>query len=180
MSKLQEKQKAGKELDPWDDPANQVAEMPKPTEPVLLAAYAAIRDGVLPEGVIVGDSEVTAQAIQDQIRAGKTFDDVFAPQKLKAWQDIAGEPVLVRRFHLNPSTIKNETPGKSPSPAVYAVVEMVRGTGEIELRQCGGGNVLTQLVKAWEHGWLPCRLKIMVNEVRGSGNTVLRLEKVDG
>ena len=117
-------------------------------------------------------------AFQDQIRQGKTFDDVFAPQKLKAWQDIAGEPVLVRRFHLNPSTIKKET-GK-PSPAVYAVVEMVRGSGEVELRQCGGGNVLTQLVKAWEHGWLPCRLKIMSSEVRGTGNTVLRLEKVDG
>ena len=167
------------DLDPWDDPANQVAEMPKPTAPVLLAAYAAIRDGILPDGVIVGDSDVTAQAIQDQIRAGKTFDDVFAPQKLKAWQDIAGEPVLVRRFHLNPSTIKPD-PTKPPSPAVYAVVEMVRGTGEIELRQCGGGNVLTQLVKAWEHGWLPCLLKLMASEVRGSGNTVLRLEKVDG
>jgi hypothetical protein len=178
MAKMQESE-SGQALDPWDDPANDVQVMPAPTADVLEVAYRAIRDGVLPDGVVIGSSDVTAQAIQDQIRQGKSFDDVFAPSKLKAWQDLAGEPVLVRRFHLNPSTIKNETPGKGPSPAVYAVVEIVRGSGEVELVQCGGGNVLTQLVKAWEHGWLPCKLKIVASEVRGSGNTVLRLEKAD-
>jgi hypothetical protein len=170
---------AGKALDPWDDPANDIAVMVPLTAAQIELAYKAIAGEPLPENVAIGGSGSTAQEIQAQIREGKTLEDVFGTQKLKAWQDIAGEPVTVLKFHLNPSTIKPD-PGKPPTPQVYAVVTMVRSSGEIEQRQCGGGNVLVQLMKAAEEGWFPLRVKIAVGKVADTGNTVLRLEKADG
>ena len=54
-----------------------------------------------------------------------------------------------------------------------------RINGEIEMRQCGSAFVLEQLVRAWEKGWFPFKCKMIATET-GTGNTVLRLEKVDG
>lgn len=147
-----------------------------PTPALVKAAYEAI-EGSLPDGVLVevGDPEVTARAIRERIRQGKTFDDVFAPQKLPKLADLAGEgAVIVRDFHFNVSKF-DETPGSS----VYAVVEVARADGTIELRHCGGGNVLTQLVMAWEHGWFPFKAKVVAKETGNAGRTTLYLEKAD-
>lgn len=172
---------AGVEIDPWDDPANDlpVRPMPAPSAELVAAARSAI-DGTLPDGVIgqleLGDPEITARRIRDEIRNADTFDEAFGVQKLPAWQEIAGEPVRVHGFHLNPSTINDRDKG---GPAAYAVVQMTRlATGELEVRQCGGGNVLEQLVWAWEHQRFPLVVKLIAKQT-DAGNTVLRLEKVE-
>jgi hypothetical protein len=171
----------GTDVDPWDDPANDhpVRPMPEPTVELVAMARSAI-DGVLPDGAIgqgeIGDPEITARQIREEIRKAGSFDEAFGVQKLPAWQDIAGEPVRVHGFHLNPSTVNDRDNG---GPAAYAVVQMTRlATGELEVRQCGGGNVLEQLVWAWEHKTFPMIVKLTSTSTK-SGNTVLRLEKVE-
>ncbi len=168
--------KKNEELATQDDEPRSAARI-TPTPQLVAAAYAAI-EGELPAGTLieVGDPEVTARAIRQRIREGKSFDEVFAPQKLPRLQDLAGETFVVRDFHFNLSKFE-DTPGSS----IYAVVEIARiPGGELELRHCGGGNILTQLVTAWERDWFPFKAKMVVKETGNAGRTTLYLEKADG
>jgi len=160
------KQDAGQELAPWD--AGEAPAMIEPTPELVEAAYAAIFDGQLPPEI--GDPSVTARAIQERIRNETTFDGVFNAGSLPGWQDYTDEPVVVHAFHLNPANFDGQS--------VYAVVEIgVLSTGELKTVSCGGGNVLTQLVKAWENNWLPCRLVLRAKPTSTPGRTTLWLEK---
>ena len=124
----------------------------------------------------MGDPSITARAIQDRIRAAETFDQVFKAQSLPSWQEYEGEVVSVLAFHLNPSSFEGE--GTS---AAYGVVELgIPETGEIVTVQTGGGNVLMQLVKAWEKGWFPFTARLVVKDTKTPGRKTLWLEKVDG
>lgn len=159
-----------------DDEGGRSAARISPTPALVKAAYEAI-EGKLPEGVLieVGDPEVTARAIRERIRSGKSFDEVFAPQKLPRLSDLAGEGVVVvQDFHFNVSKF-DDTPGSS----VYAVVQVARADGAVELRHCGGGNVLTQLVMAWEHDWFPFKARVVSKETGNAGRSTLYLEKAD-
>ena len=127
--------------------------MPEPTSEVLEQAYRAVMDGDLPPEV--GDPAVTARAIQERIRQADSFDAAFKPQDLPKWRSLMDEPVTVGGFHLNPSSFDKGS-------AVYAVVELRReGEDDFSPYQVGGGNVLTQLLKAWEQGWFPFRGKLI-------------------
>ena len=46
--------------------------------------------------------------------------------------------------------------------------------------QTGGGNVLMQLVKAWEKGWFPFTARLVVKDTKTPGRKTLWLEKVEG
>lgn len=131
-------------------------------------AYRSIIDGdVLPD---VGDPEVISRAIMERIMAAETFEETFAPQNLIAWRELLDVPVLVRDLHLNRSTVEGGT-----GPAVYAVVDLVVvKTGEIKTVTCGGRNVLIQLVKMLEKGWLDRAVKITQKRT-GEGFNVLWL-----
>jgi len=112
------------------------------------AAYAAILDGE-PLNDKYDDPEVVSRAIVQRILDSDTFEDVFAPQDLKAWGDFEGVPVKVQTFHLNRSAFAGE--GGS---SIYAVVDMtILSSGEVVTVTCGGRNVLAQLVKMLEKGW---------------------------
>lgn len=153
----------------------------EPTPALVDAAYAAI-EGNLPEGVLieVGDPELVAMAIRERIRSGQTFDEVFAPQKLPSLGALAtsnpevGETIVFNGFHFAPSKYESEDGKKSSS--VYAIVQIVRRTGELELRHAGGGNVLTQLVWAWAHRAFPFKAKVISKET-GQQRTTYWLEK---
>lgn len=121
--------------------------MPEPTPELMEMAYAAVMDGTMPPEV--GDPAITTRAIQERIRATDKFDEAFKPQSLTPWNELLGEVVTVGGFHLNPSTLEGQS-------AVYAVVSLRReGEDDFKPYSCGGGNVLTQLLKAWEQGWFP-------------------------
>lgn len=143
--------------------------MPEPTQQVLDQVYEAIiYGGEIPE---VGDPEITAQAIQERIRSSESFDEVFKPQQLPKWSELMGEVVTIGGFHLNPSRFEKGS-------SVYAVVALKRdGEDDFSPYQCGGGNVLTQLVKAWEQGWFPFKAAL-VGRKTGQDYTTFRIEKV--
>lgn len=153
------------EVVPWEDDI--VPAMIEPTPDLVEAAYAAILDGKLPPEV--GDPSVTARAIQERIKNAKTFEDAFRPSSLQSWQDYADKPVIVHSFHLNPSNFEGQT--------AYAVVELgIPETGEFLTVSTGGGNVLTQLVKAWELGAFPFRAILKVKDTGTPGRVTLWLE----
>jgi len=130
----------------------------KPTPAALKLAYAAILDGdKLP---IASDPEAMSRAIVERIMNAETFEEAFQPQELKSWSDYLDKPVLVRTFKLNNSTFEGE--GGS---SVYAVVDIADATtGEIDTVTCGGRNVLTQLVKMLEKGWLDKPVKLIAKQ----------------
>lgn len=167
MAKTDEKKTQGAELAPWDEgiaPA-----MIEPTPELVKQAWDALFEGKLPPEI--GDSSITARAIMEKIRDADNFDQVFSPATLPSWQEYDGVPVTVFGFHLNPSTIEEGHP-------VYAVVEIgIMDTGDVRTVSTGGGNVLTQLIKAWEQSWFPFNAKMVVGTTADK-KTVLRLEKV--
>lgn len=151
--------------------------MIKPTPELVEQAYAAIMDGELPPEI--GDSSITARAIQQKIREGESFDDVFAPQSLKPLSDFEGQPVVIYGFHLNPSSFYDPKKGDDAGPAAYAVVEIGDPeSGELITVGTGGGNVLVQLVKAWEKGWFPFQAILREKDTRTPGRSTYWLEKV--
>jgi hypothetical protein len=115
----------------------------------IASAYAAILDNEKPEGLAVSDPELVTREILERIMGAETFDEAFKPQELTAWRDLIDVPVRVLDFKLNPSGLEGQ--------AVYAVVELERLDGKDPAKQtvtCGGRNVMMQLVKALEKGWL--------------------------
>jgi hypothetical protein len=117
----------------------------------LASAYAAILDNEKPEGLAVSDPELVTREILERIMNAETFDEAFKPQELTAWRDLIDVPVRVLGFKLNPSGLEGQ--------AVYAVVELERLDGDMDnpaklTVTCGGRNVMMQLVKALEKGWL--------------------------
>ena len=160
------------EIATQDAPVMQI----KPTPALVRAAYDAI-EGTLPDDVQfeAGDPEVTARAIRERIRTGSSFDEVFAPQKLPALQDYAGMGAVVfHAFHLQRSRFEGES-----TSTVYAVCEITSPAGEIVTCHCGGGNVLTQLVSAWEHNWFPFKALVVARDTSTPGRKTLWLEKAN-
>jgi hypothetical protein len=149
-----ETESASTELAPWDEPPRGLAAI-EPTPELVEQAYNAIINKELPPEI--GDPEITARLIMERIKAG-TFDESMDPREsLASWsKEYAEQPVTVIGFHLNPSTFENEEGEKG----VYAVVELMVEGGELVTVSCGGGNVLMQLVKAWEENRYPfvCQL----------------------
>lgn len=117
----------------------------------LATVYAAILDNKTPEGMGVSDPEVVTREILERIMSAETFDEAFRPQELGAWADLIGVPVRVLDFKFNPSGIENQ--------GIYAVVDLERLDGDMDdpvkvTVTCGGRNVMMQLAKALEKGWL--------------------------
>lgn len=141
----------------------------EPTKELVEQAYTAILGGGLPPEV--GDPEITRKMILTRIAEG-TFEESLDPSaSLPSLQAYAGEPVLFRGFHLNPSSFK-ETEG---APDAYAVIEISNpATGEEDLVQFGGGNVLMQLIKAWEEGKFPFTA-VLTPQKTGQGYTTFWL-----
>lgn len=131
-------------------------------------AYAAILDG---EAIAsYADPEVVSRAIVERIMGAETFDEAFRPQELAAWRDLLDVPVTVRSFHLNPSGFEGQ------GSSVYAVVDLVRmDDGEAATVTCGGRNVLAQLVKMLEMGWLDKPVRMIAKQT-AEGYSALWLE----
>lgn len=135
-----------------------------PTKAELDQAYAAILDGKpLPQ---VSDPEVVSRAILERILTAETFEDAFAPQELTSWRDLLDVPVFVRSFHLNSS-------GFEQGSSVYAVCDLQRADGAnwddgrpTLTVTCGGRNVLAQLVKMLEKGWLDRPVAMIAKRTR--------------
>jgi hypothetical protein len=166
---------SGSEVAPWDEPTAMAA---IPATPALLQQ---VRDAIDGKGLPpeVGDPEIMARLIRERIRTG-TFDDSMSPSaKLPAWADeYLDRLVVVYGFHMNPSTIEN--PDDPARKGVYAVVEVgLPGTGEIVTVSCGGGNVLEQLVKAWEEGRFPFQA-VLTGTKTSRGYTTLWLKRPEG
>jgi hypothetical protein len=145
--------------------------MSKPTKAQIELAYSAIMgDAELPQS---NDPEVVSRAIMERILRAETFEEAFKPQELEGWREYLGVPVLVRSFHLNPSGFAAE--GGAP---VYAVVDLTLGeNGEAVTVTCGGRNVLMQLVKALEKGWLDKPVKLVAKKTNADhGGSALWLE----
>lgn len=122
-------------------------ELAKPDPKEIERAFSVILgDEELPSA---SDPEIVTRAIVERIMAAETFDQAFQPQQLESWQQYKGEPVVVRSFKLNRTSFE-ETAGAP----VYAVCDLVLGSGEVVTVTCGGRNVLAQLVKMLQKGWL--------------------------
>ncbi len=158
-----------------DDSATALAtrEMVSPTKALVAQAYAAILDGTAPPEI--GDPEITNRAILEDIIAADSFDAVFQAQSLPSWSEAyLDTDVTVLGFHLNPSSFEGGS-------AVYAVVELAdpKDAGEIKRVTVGGQKVLVQLLKGWEQGWFPIRVKLTSKDTRNEGRKVLGLELTD-
>ena len=140
----------------------------KATKADIEKAYKAIMDG---ETVAVSDPEIVSRAIMERIIGAETFEQAFAEQSLEPWREgLIDEPVLVHGFHLNPSGFEGEG-----SSSVYAVVDLERlSDAERMTVTCGGRNVLVQLVKMLEKGWLDKPVKLTAKQTR-EGYTALWL-----
>lgn len=143
----------------------------KPTAELVQQAKQAIMAGELPPEV--GDPQITQRLILQRIADG-TFEESLEPTaSLPSLQAYAGEPVVFHGFHLNPSAFR-ESDSSSPS-AVYAVIEVSDpATGEQDVVQFGGVNVLMQLVKAWEEEKYPFRA-VLTPQRTGQGYTTFWL-----
>lgn len=130
-------------------------------------AYAAILDGEAPPQM--ADPELVTREILERIMRAETFEEAFRPQTLRAWSELIGVPVKVRDFHLNPSGLEGQT--------VYAVceLELLDGSESTTTVTCGGKNVLMQLVKALEQGWLD-KPVVLMEKPTNEGYKVLWLE----
>jgi hypothetical protein len=125
------------------------------------AAYAAILDGK--ELKSYADPELVSRAIVERIMSADTFEEAFQAQDVPAWRDYLDVPMRVHRFHLNPSSFEG-------SSSVYAVVDVERLDGKdpagVFTVTCGGRNVLAQLVKALEKGWLAKPVSLIAKRTR--------------
>lgn len=124
-------------------------------------------EGDLPQ---LADPEVISAQIVERILAAETFEDAFEPQEVEAWRDYLDVPVLVRNVHLNRSGYEGTS--------IYAVCEIERVDGEEPQGPftvtCGGRNVLAQLYKMLEKGWLDKPVK-MTAKTTGEGYQALWL-----
>lgn len=118
-----------------------------PSKAQLAKIYEVLRgESELPERA---DPGAMSRAIMERILAGESFEDVFTQQSLTPWRSMLGRVVFVRSVHFNRSTFEGE------GPPIYAVCDLVDAdTGEAITVTCGGQNVLAQLVKGLEAGWL--------------------------
>ncbi len=175
MAKEQVTQSESSETVPWEEPTA-MAKI-EPTEALVAQVYAAIDgQGLPPE---IGDPEIMARLIRERIRQG-SFDESMGPAaKLPAWADeYLDRLVVVYGFHMNASTIEN--PDDPQRKSVYAVVEVgLPGSGEIVTVSCGGGNVLEQLVKAWQEGRYPFQA-VLTGTKTSRGYTTLWLKRPEG
>lgn len=161
---------------PLDEDTTGLPAQIKPTPELVQQMRAAILDGKLPPEV--GDPAITARLIRARILDG-SFDESMQPaESLPSWRDeYTDENVTVLGFHLVPSAFKDEA-AKS-GVAAYAVVElMTPETGELVTVQTGGGNVLAQLIKAWEEERFPFQAVLRQKPTGTPGRSVLWLEKV--
>ncbi len=162
------------DLEPWDGPTGLAAIEPTPT--LVEQAYAAIMDNQVPPEI--GDPQITARLIQERIKLG-TFEQSLNPaDSLPAWtKTLEGVEVVVYGFHLNPSTFENEDGVKG----VYAVVELGDvESGEMTTVSTGAGNVLMQLVKAWEEGKFPFRATLVEKKTSTPGRSTYWLQRAQG
>lgn len=119
------------------------------------------------------DAETAAAAIRARIRESDDFDSVFGEQELESWQDHLGEVFTVHSFHLNKSTFDE-------GQRVYAVVVVSSpGSDEKHLLTTGGGNVLSQLVKALERDWFPLDLFMVAKQTSTQGRQTYWLRKAE-
>jgi hypothetical protein len=137
--------------------------MPQPSPEEMEMAWDAVLNGKpLPE---MGDPEITARAIKERIKDADSFDEVFKSQDLPKWSDLIGEVVTIGGFHLNPSSFEKGS-------SVYAVVELRReGEDDFHPYQCGGENVLMQLLKALEQQWFPFNGALIGKDTRQGHTT---------
>ena len=156
--------------------AKETTALEAPGSAQLEAAYAAILDGTeLPGDLTVGgkaaDPELVSRQIVERLLAAETFEELFQPQSVPAWRDMMDVPVFVRDVKLNRSTIAGST-----GAPVYAVCELERLDNASRVTvTCGGRNVLAQLVKAMEKGWLDRPVKL-IGKPTGEGYTALWLQ----
>jgi hypothetical protein len=113
-------------------------------------ALTAILDGTPIPNIGTGDPAAVSRAIAERIAKSETFEEAFAPQDLDAWTNYIGVPVFVQDFHLNPTGFLVEG-----QPSVYAVADIANvADGDVKTVTCGGRNVLMQLVKMKQKGWM--------------------------
>lgn len=134
---------------------------PKITKAEIEAAKKSILFGEPLPGADTKDAEAISIEIAQRIFGAETFEEAFNAQELQGWQELMDVPVLVRDVKLN-STGFEVANGSS----IYAVVDLLvidKETGEFTTAQtvtCGGRNVLAQLVKMLEQGWMDRPVKL--------------------
>jgi hypothetical protein len=149
-------------------------EVAKLTQADIDVAYSAILDGTPIPNQGTGDPAAVSRAIAERILKSETFEDVFKAQDLDAWTNYIGVPVFVQEFHLNPTGYSVEG-----NPSVYAVVDIANvSDGEVKTVTCGGRNVMAQLVKMLEKGWLDRPVQL-VSKRTAEGYDALWLQAVE-
>lgn len=123
--------------------------MIQPTQELVARAYDAIHNANVPPEV--GDPAITARAIQERIKSGTLEQSMQAAESLPSLgEKYEGQKIAVCAFHLLPSSFEIQEGSNKGKKGVYAVVEVMTQDGELDTVQTGAGNILTQLVKAWE------------------------------
>lgn len=162
------------ELAPWED-ETEIAGLAAiaPTAELVQQAYDAIIEKTLPPEI--GDPKITARMILERLKNSSLDESMTPAGSLPAWsKEYLDRAVTVFGFHMNKSTFEDEDGRKG----VYAVVELAAADGELVTVQCGGQNVLVQLVKAWEEGRYPFRCCLVAQETGSPGRSTLYLRAV--
>lgn len=123
------------------------------------------------------DAAAMSRAILERILESDSFEQAFTQQSLTPWRTMLGVAVVVTDVRFNRSSFND---GQGPS--IYAVCDLViQDTGEAVTVTCGGQNVLGQLLKGVERGWLieEARPVRMIENMTSEGYGALWLEAVE-
>lgn len=148
-------------------------ELAVPMQEQLQQAYNVIMG--TEEAPRFADPEALSLAILQRIMEAETFEQAFTAQKLVPWRELLELPVFVQDVKFNRSTFESGE-GSASSP-LYAVVDLTRADdGEPVTVTCGGRNVLVQLIRGMQKGWLQDKPVKMIEKPTSEGFKVLWLE----
>lgn len=90
--------------------------------------------------------ELQAQILERYLNA-TTPAELLAEGATVSAEEVLGENLTIKEVKFNQSTTKN-------GPPIYAVIDATIGDRDVVIT-CGSLNVMTQVYKAKESGWLP-------------------------
>lgn len=106
-------------------------------------------------GVEMSDPAEFTIMIAERLSLAETPEELFDPSGTFGWEDREGVPFQIRQIWWLPSTYKDGL-------GFFAIVEAAdMSTGQLTTLTSGSANVLMQLARAKQKGWLdkPCMLK---------------------
>lgn len=120
------------------------------------------------------DPVEVARAIVQRILEAPDADAVLDQAAVEHARDVLGIPFTLRGARFQRSKFGGENGG----PTLFALLDVVDGDGAERIVTCGGRNVLAQIYRLLEGGWLPVQVTITEGSETAQGYRPLWLNRV--